>query len=209
MKKKNYFIILIFIDHFQGTNKWISLNDILVRKFADETGEFLLELSLGNIITIYETDLQISNQLLKTNKIDTPYFTFGSFDWNVSIVTGSHGSEDIELNRDQTRPFLFLNRLTGLEHPCRVQYRVLLGEGKFREDSGMLDQISDSSGRIRGFQMRYTFVELVKHQHGAIHVYVELRCCNTISEAKVPIVRSSSPAVNCYDRNKQVSRLLL
>jgi hypothetical protein len=184
------------------------LTDIQTRKFGDETGEFLLELGLGNIMTVYEADIQITGSQLKGGKLETTYFTFGSFDWNVSIVPQHYGSnEELDVQRDNSRPFVFLNRLTGFDNPCRAQYRIILGEGKYREDSGILDQISDVGGRIRGFQMRYSLADLVKY-HGVVHVYLELHCCNTISEARVPIVRNPSPTINCYDRNKQVSQNL-
>lgn len=158
-------------------------------------------------MTVFESDMQIGSTQLKAPKLETPYFTFGSFDWNVSIVSQqiNISNDEFEAQRDHfVKPFVFLNRLTGFEHPCRVQYRLLLGEGKYREDSGVLDQISDASGRIRGFQMRHSLMDLVKHQ-GVVRVYLELFCCNSISEAKVPVIRNPSPTINCYDRNKQVS----
>ena len=157
-------------------------------------------------MTVFETDMQISSTQLKTNKFETPFFTFGSFDWNLSIVTQLYSTpnDEIDSQRDlNVKPFVFLNRMTGFENPCRVQYRCLLGEGKYREDSAILDQISDVSGRIRGFQMRHSLHDLVKH-HGVVRLYLELYCCNTISEAKVPVIRNPSPTINCYDRNKQV-----
>ena len=180
--------------------------DIHSRKFSDETGEFILELTLGSIMTVYESEMQVSGAQLKSGKVETPFLTFGSFDWNVSIVNQLFNTtaEDTEPQREVlARPWVFLNRLTGFENPCRVQYRCVLGEGKYREDSGVLDQISDVCGRIRGFQMRYSLMDLVRHQT-ALRVYLELHCCNTISEAKVPVIRNQSPTINCYDRNKQV-----
>lgn len=188
------------------------MSEIQTRKFGDETGEFLLELSLGNIMTIFETDLQVSNNgQFKSGKFESASFTFGSFEWNVSIVIHNYGSgsaiqaqQNDTSNSSQNRIiYVFLNRLSGFDHPCRVQYRVTIGDDKNREDSGVLDQISDAGGRIRGFQMQHSLSDLIK-PNGAARVYVELHCCNAISEAKVPIVRNPSPTINCYDRNKQV-----
>lgn len=198
---------------FQGLSKWILMSEIQTRKFGDETGEFLLELSLGNIMTIFETDLQVSNNgQFKSGKFESASFTFGSFEWNVSIVIHNYGSgsanqaqQNDTSNGTQNRIiYVFLNRLSGFDHPCRVQYRVTIGDDKNREDSGVLDQISDAGGRIRGFQMQHSLNDLIK-PNGAARVYVELHCCNAISEAKVPIVRNPSPTINCYDRNKQVT----
>ena len=195
----------------QGVNKWILLADLQSRKFGDETGEFLLELSLGNIMTVFESDIHMSSTQLKSSKLETPFFTFGSFDWNVSIITHLYNTSNDEFDAQKdlfVKPFVFLNRLTGFDHPCRVQYRCILGEGNSREDSAILDQISDVGGRIRGFQMRNSLNDLMKHL-GTLRVYLELYCCNTISEAKVPVMRNPSPTINCYDRNKQVRLLYL
>lgn len=200
------------------------MNEIQSRKFGDETGEFLLELSLGNIMTIFETDLQVSsnnnnnNGQLKSGKFESASFSFGSFEWNVSIVIHNYGATNaVTIANDNTANetssssstnriiYVFLNRLSGFDHPCRVQYRVIIGDDdqKNHEDSNVLDQISDAGGRIRGFQMQHSLCDLIK-SNGTVRVYVELHCCNAISEAKVPIVRNPSPNINCYDRNKQV-----
>lgn len=195
------------------------LSEIQSRKFGDETGEFLLELSLGNIMTIFETDLQLSSGgPPKSGKFESGSFGFGYFDWNVSIVVhnyaagsgnaapnSNNGNGPAEENISGRIIYVFLNRLSGFDHPCRVQYRVIIGESKNREDSGILDQISDAGGRIRGFQMQHSLMDYLK-PNGSVRVHVELHCCNAISEAKVPIVRNPSPAVNCYDRNKQVRK---
>ncbi len=244
-----------FKRHFfskQGINKWIPLSDIQTRNFGDETGEFLLELSLGNIMTVFETEINLQTSggpqgatapgtvgggsngggghhpvaTFKNGKIETTHLHFGSFDWNISIVThnpNSSGAANMvrglfkdNVNSDQelfrsvdgtVRPgrtfHVFLNRLTGFENSCRIQFRFVLGQGQFREDSGMLEQMSDMNGRSRGFQLdQHTFANLTSM--GVLHLYFEFFSCNSISEVKVPIARSISPTINCYDRNKQV-----
>lgn len=213
------------------------LSEIQARKFGDETGEFLLELSLGNILTNFKCDLQLTNNgaPLKSGKFESASFNFGQFDWNVSLVvhnysagaagaaasntsngnatngadgTNNLGETSSNSSSSQRIIYVFLNRLSGFDHPCRVQYRMVIGEGKQREDSSLLDQISDAGGRIRGFQMQHSLPELIK-SNGSVRIYVELHCCNSISEAKVPIIRNPSPSINCYDRNKQVMTYLI
>lgn len=130
------------------------------RKFSDETGEFLLELSLGNILTVFETDLHVLPSQTDANRVESGYFTFGSFDWSVIILDG----------RD-----LFLTRLTGLDNPCRVQYRLVVGEGRCREDSGLLDQISDRDGRICGYRLKHALVDHTRATNGLLRVCVELQ----------------------------------
>ncbi|KPM09906.1 hypothetical protein QR98_0084520 [Sarcoptes scabiei] len=192
-----------------GINKWIPLNDIQSRNFGDETGEFILELSLSNLMT-------------------TSYFHFGSFEWNISIVinNGSGGSgpaslvrglfkdsshhhhhhqqqeQDLYGTKSNRSYLVYLNRLTGFENACRIQYRLVLGQDQLREDSGTIEQISDMNGRSRGYQIdHHTFTQLAVM--GIVNLYFEFYSCNTISEAKVPITSSISPTINCYDRNKQ------
>ncbi|GFY74272.1 uncharacterized protein TNIN_369731 [Trichonephila inaurata madagascariensis] len=129
-------------------------------------------------------------------KLETSYFTFGNFEWNVSILP--HGDEG---ESTSTRPRVLLNRLTGFDHQCRVMYRIVLGEGERKIDSGLLDQISDMSGRIRGFSLRCQVPDIVRRT--VLRVYTEMMCANTISEAKVPTTRDPNSTANCYDRDKQ------
>lgn len=230
----------------QGINKWIPLSDIQSRNFGDETGEFLLELSLGNVMTVFETELNLQPtssstitpssstsgngtihpavHSLKNGKIETKYLHFGSFDWNISIVEHNpnrnsaanmvrglfkdNNESDLYRTADgTTRPgktyHVTINRLTGFENSCRIQYRIILGKGQMREDSGIMEQMSDMNGRCRGIHLdQHTFANLTSM--GVLHLYFEFFSCNPISEVKIPITRSISPTINCYDRNKQV-----
>lgn len=47
-----------------GAARWILISDLQTRRFSDETGEFLLELSLANAMTVFETDIRVPPQLL-------------------------------------------------------------------------------------------------------------------------------------------------
>lgn len=160
---------------------------------------------------------------VKNGRIETNYFHFASFEWNISIVAQSPTSgaasmvrglfKDSSSNQDffndtsgrsgSNRTYqINLNRLTGFENACRAQFRFLLGTGSFREDSGVLEQISDVSGKSRGHQVdAHTFANLT--QGGNLHLYFEFYRCNPISEVKVPLARSIEQAINCYDRNRQ------
>ncbi|XP_023216783.1 uncharacterized protein LOC111619310 [Centruroides sculpturatus] len=184
-----------------GTGKWLPMGDLRSRKFTDENMEFLMELTIGNVMTVFETEIKIPHSALsphsKTAKFETAFFVFGNFEWNVAIhPRGCHDDGDTS-----GRARILLNRLTGFEHPCRVRYRIVLGETEKKVDSGLLDQISDLSGRIRGFWLRCQVQDIVRRN--ALKVYVEMVCANTISEAKLPTVRDLEGAANCYDRDKQ------
>lgn len=110
-------------------------------------------------MTIFETNLQVSNGgPPKSGKFESTSFVFGTFDWNVSIVVHNYGpgttgaaaltnggtAEAMAKEEAARIIYVFLNRTSGFDHPCRVQYRVIIGEGKNRENSSMLDQISDA-----------------------------------------------------------------
>lgn len=160
----------------------------------------------------------------KNGKIETSYFHFGGFEWNLTIVSHNANSSgaasmmrSIFKDKDDKEDFLhrspetisgnrfyivYLNRLTGFENPCRIQYRLVLGQAQFKKDSGLIETLSDVNGRTRGYQLDHpTFNNIVSV--GALKIYFEFHSCNPCSEAKVPIQRSISPTINCYDRNKQ------
>lgn len=58
------------------------------------------------------------------------------------------------------RVSVYLNRLTGFDHRCRVRYAVALGEGPRRVDSGPLEDISDAEGRARGWHPRARLADI-------------------------------------------------
>lgn len=228
-----------------GSSRWILISDLQSRRFSDETGEFLLELSLSNVTTVFETDIRVPQNLVnqhhhhhhhhrgsatghqtqkewatvtmpgqvaaaanassQLHRLESSYFCFGGFEWNISLLP--EGSPE---DGDNGRPRVLLNRLTGFDHPCRVQYRVVLGEGERRADSGVLDQISDLSGRIRGFSLRGPgAADLLRR--GTLRLQLHMLSANAISEAKVSATGSGTTdpsgngatAPNCYDRDKQ------
>ncbi|CAN8024874.1 unnamed protein product [Ixodes persulcatus] len=235
-----------------GSSRWILISDLQSRRFSDETGEFLLELSLSNVTTVFETDIRVPQNLVnqhhhhhhhhrgsatghqtqkewatvtmpgqvaaaanassQLHRLESSYFCFGGFEWNISLLP--EGSPE---DGDNGRPRVLLNRLTGFDHPCRVQYRVVLGEGERRADSGVLDQISDLSGRIRGFSLRGPgAADLLRR--GTLRLQLHMLSANAISEAKVRPVHvqvsatgsgttdpsgNEATAPNCYDRDKQ------
>lgn len=235
------------------------MSDLVERNFSSETGEFLFELALSNMSTIFECDIQLNAPTLNQYKsmlkngtppasagyrassapdatstapaqakcsapskfkgansgsdlinLETNYFTFGAFDWSLTIVplvltptgssataaaatsSGSSGSLSASGGSQLLSPNcqhsgssasissghgpasrhlepvcrVYLNRLSGFDSLCRVKYRVILGHHQHQQhqqqvnleyaDSRLLDQISDSSGRIRGYQFRNT-----------------------------------------------------
>jgi hypothetical protein len=59
------------------------------------------------------------------------------------------------------RVSVYLNRLTGFDHQCRVRYNIVLGENDRRLDSGIMDDVSDTDGKGYGWHPRTRFNDLV------------------------------------------------
>lgn len=112
--------------------KWILLNDIASRKFSDESGEFLLELSLSNILTMFEVDYTLSSAqvLQRSFKLETNFIHYNGFDWKLIIKPQENdiNNEEFTNLNEQTSVNVFLNRLSGLDRLVRVKYRLFLGK---------------------------------------------------------------------------------
>ncbi|XP_050442490.1 uncharacterized protein LOC126846747 [Adelges cooleyi] len=230
----------------QGNRNYIPVSDLYGRNFTDANGEFQLELSIGNVRTLYDTEFRVpaslTSRLLHHHhqiqnhhnsaasnalqhqygtasprgakcKLETTYFTFGGFDWNLALYP--HGVKDASCTSTEGRVSVYLNRCTGFDHQCRVRYMLVLGDGAKRLDSGVLDDVSDSDGKSYGWHPRYKFSELVVK--GTIRVHLEMVLANTLSEVISSIVVSgghgmsssstgsvvASPTkTQCYDRDK-------
>lgn len=116
----------------QGNRNYIPVSDLYGRNFTDANGEFQLELSIGHVRTLYDTEFrvptsltsrlmhhhhQIQNQHNPTAgnalqhqygsasprgtkcKLETSYFTFGGFDWNLALYP--HGVKDVSCKYGQ------------------------------------------------------------------------------------------------------------
>ncbi|GIY91233.1 uncharacterized protein CDAR_127091 [Caerostris darwini] len=244
------------------------MSELHSRKFADENGEFLMDLTMSNALTVYEVDLRMSHLPFgshqKLSNAETPYFAFGGFEWNVAIhpqggfdfiaihIFVPHWNEklgekirnfkvyavdksadwkvllfivrkrvlqlsllvcgcsklwwcSLGLPEDQetsNRPKILLNRLTGFDHAVRVQYRVVLGDAERVFDSGIQCQMSDMTGKIRGFPLKCGVSDLL--HRGLLRIYVEMMFANAISEVLIPLQNRdpSDTTPNCYDREK-------
>lgn len=76
-----------------------------------------------------------------------------------------------------------LNRLTGFDHRCHVRYLVVLGEGERRIDSGLVDDVSDAEGRVRGWCPGATVSDVLRK--GVIRLHLEMLLANSLSEVSV------------------------
>ncbi|KAL6958130.1 hypothetical protein U1Q18_049818 [Sarracenia purpurea var. burkii] len=171
----------------QGNRNYISVNDLYARNFTDPNGEFQLELSMGHVRTAFDSEFRIPTSFLghllnhrghhhhggiatstltniKTpsgtvTKVETSYFSFAGFDWNIALypngIKEAHGS-------NENRLAIYLNRCTGFDHQCRVRYSIVLGDTENRLDSGVVDDVSDSEGKSYGWHPRGKYADLVR-----------------------------------------------
>lgn len=184
----------------QGNRNYIPVSDLYSRNFADTNGEFQLELSMANVRTVYMTEVRMSTSVFsagqtKPNKLETDCFTFGGFDWNLIIYP--HGKDT------DGRVSVYLMRLTGFDHRCRVRYSVALGESERRIDSGQIEDISDAEGCGFGWHTRVRWSDIA--HKGTLRVSLEMLEARTICEVAVQALGSQTllPAAPCYDRDKQ------
>lgn len=221
-----------------GNRNYISVNDLYNRNFTDPNGEFQLELTLGNVRTIYETHFRVPHSFFGAlasqyqgehhsahsksldqskagTKFESTYFAFGGFDWNVTLYPHCYPETS-----DHDKISFYLNRLTGFDHQCRIRYVVNLGEGEKLMDSGVVENVSDTEGKVHGWHPKAKFGDLIRK--GSIKVRIEMIAANTISEVTFSFKAnasnptgiharglqteslSASPQVaQCYDRDKQ------
>lgn len=188
----------------QGNRNYIPVSDLYSRNFADPNGEFQLELSMANVRTVFTAEVPMPTGVFaagqtKGSKLETGYFTFGGFDWNVVIYP--QGNKDGE-SRSENRLSVYLVRLTGFDHRCRVRYSVALGDGDRRIESGQIEDLSDAEGRGFGWHPRVRWSSLA--HKGVLRVSLEMVEARTISEVAVQALGPSAlSAAPCYDRDKQ------
>ncbi|KAK9497932.1 hypothetical protein O3M35_003830 [Rhynocoris fuscipes] len=204
----------------QGNRNYIPVNDLHTRNFTDTNGEFQLELSMGHVRTVFDTEFRLPHSLFSglnrshhhggtklPTKIETTYFSFGGFDWNLALypngIKEQSSPKDHHYGKGDHRVSLYLNRCTGFDHQCRVRYTVVLGDGDRRIDSGIVDDVSDSDGKSYGWHPRTRFNDLV--YKGVVRVHVEMILANTLSEVAGPMSMgvTAHGITHCYDRDKQ------
>ena len=56
---------------------------------------------------------------------------------------------------------VYINRLTGFDHKCRVRYALTLGDGDRKVESGTLQTVSDAEGRGSGWHPRVRMADVV------------------------------------------------
>lgn len=130
------------------------------------------------------------------SKFETNYFTFGNFDWNLSIYPFGDRLEN------DGRPLVFLTRQTNFDHLCRVRYRLMLGHGDRILDSDTLEQMFDISGNSPPYDVSYNLYNLTSSK-ARMKVKAELLSVTAVSEIQLSPLNRSKNRTHLYDRDKQ------
>jgi len=82
-----------------GSKKFVQISMLEDQGFMDRNGEFQLELTLSNIHSTFEHKFKINQSIFAANsakmsKLETSYFSFGIYDWSLSVYpTGRSDSQ--------------------------------------------------------------------------------------------------------------------
>lgn len=181
-----------------GRKIFVSIDDLLGRLFNDGNSEFLAELCMRNMKTTFEHWLPM-NDLHRAQgfpKYETSYFSFGNYDWSVSMFPNGDSAENAG------KPLIYLTRHTHFEHLCKLKYGLTLGEGDRCMDSDTIEHVFDISGTGEGYVLNNINIsELLCHQK--LKVSMELMSVGTISEVKIPVLDKGRNCGTLYDRDKQ------
>ncbi|KAK6178586.1 hypothetical protein SNE40_013341 [Patella caerulea] len=188
-----------FENKSHGCKTVMEIDDIIQRKFIQDSGDILVEVEMRNITCLYEYNMKIHKEGQSRHgygdRLESTYFTFGLFDWSISLFpdvtsTEADGSVAIQLQRH-----------TSFDHLCNVRYRVILGEeGTF--DSGELNQMLDASGFGDPFTVGAS-VSRLSLGRSSLKVKVEMESVVSVSEVSLPMCNKSKGRAHCYDRDKQ------
>lgn len=181
-----------------GRKVFVTLDELLGTKYTDGNNEFLVELCMKNIRTAYEHVLPVCDHGRGQDfpKFETTYFTFGNYDWSVSLFPNGDSAEN------SGKPLICLTRHTHFEHPCKLRYTLTLGEGDRCMDSDVVENLFDVTGTGEGYVLNnINMNSLIRHQK--LKISMQLLSVSTISELKIPVLEKGRNCGQCYDRDKQ------
>ncbi|XP_021373518.1 uncharacterized protein LOC110463337 [Mizuhopecten yessoensis] len=183
----------------KGRKTFMPLEDLLHRKFIQENGEFLVELELRNIVSTLNCFLNIpkdyTNRYSYGPRMESPYFSFGLFDWSISLFPNA-STADTESN-----VAIQLHRHTSFDHLCNVKYHVTLGDTDPYE-SGTIDQLLDATGNSDPYVIGST-LQLLAKGRTSIKVRLDMYSVVSVSEVSLLVLNRNKNGAHLYDRDKQ------
>lgn len=182
-----------------GRKTFICLNELAVRNFMQENGEFLVELEMRNIITSFECLLALpkDNHLKPgyNNHIESTYFSFGLDDWGVSLYPFGDSGET------EGKAVVHLHRHTSFDHLSHLRYQIFLGE-EYEYDSNVLEETFDISGSGLGYVVGAPLYEVTRGR-SKIKIRVNMLSVTAVSEVVLEPITHGRNRAHFYDRDKQ------
>lgn len=180
-----------------GRKGFIGLNDLFKRGFAQGTESYLLELELKNIVCTFECYIslprEVNSRYIGEIRLESPYFTYGLSDWNITIFQKEGSSE-------KSLTSLQLHRHTGFDHICNIRYYVSIGDThSFQSEE--LDHLVDTSGYGDIYTVNGSLHKLSAGR-SSLKVKVTLVSMVTVSEVYLNVNKRKTQA-HLYDRDKQ------
>lgn len=139
----------------------------------------------------------------RINKLETEFFTFAGFNWNLIIYPS--GNKDVDGSYHdvyQGGLSIYLMRHKEYNHYCRVKYSITIGENDNKIESGSIEDLLDVEGTGYGWHPQVKWSD-ISHK-GSLRVTLEMMEAKIISEIMVQTIGPSMlPEAACYDRDKQ------
>ena len=182
-----------------GRKPFVGLDDLVQRNFMQDSGEFLVELELRKINCTFESTVRLpkesNSRFSYDQRLESSYFSFGLFDWSVSLYPNQGNLEQEESVAMQ------LHRHTSFDHICNVRYSISLGEnGAF--DSEEIEQLVDLAGNGDVYVINASLYKLTKGR-SSLKIKVTMISVVSVSEVTLDISSKSKNKAHCYDRDKQ------
>ncbi|KAH3769956.1 hypothetical protein DPMN_171235 [Dreissena polymorpha] len=182
-----------------GRKTFVGLNDLVERDFAQVTGDYLIELEMRKVNCVFESYIRLPREIQSRNayetKLESAYFSFGLFDWSISLIP-SEGT----MQQDESLT-LQLHRHTSFDHICNVRYYISLGEnGGFHSEE--LDQMVDIAGNGELYIIGGSLQKLANGR-SSLKVKVTMVSMVSVSEVTLNVASKSKNRAHFYDKDKQ------
>ncbi|KAK3085279.1 hypothetical protein FSP39_000966 [Pinctada imbricata] len=183
----------------KGRKTFVPYEDLINRTFMQVHGDFLVELELRNVVSSLDCLIKIpKDQQSRYNynqKLESPYFGFGLFDWSISLFPNAYTTEV-----EGTVAFQ-LHRHTSFDHLCNVKYQVTLGETNSFE-TGLLEHTLDAAGNGEPYVVGIPLYAITRGR-SSLRLRIEMFSVASVSELTIHVLSRSRNRVHLYDRDKQ------
>lgn len=143
-----------------------------------------------------DKDYSHHNSAYDRPKIETNYFTYGTFDWSISVSPSGDSSEN------EGRPLVSFTRQTHFDHLSRVKYRLVIGRGEKMLETDVIQQVFDLSGQGTPYDVGFNLYQLAPYKN-RLPLKAELLSVTPISEVQLCPLNRSKNRAHLYDLEKQ------